>query len=74
MAAGNDFYDRVELTGSRTFSTTARPGNDGTYVIGSGTQADPWQMYNNNIIATDNNDASGNVAVTYAGSGRRRSR
>ena len=66
--SGNDFYDQVELSGSRTFGATARPGNNGTYVIGSGTQADPWQMYNNDNVATDNNDASGNVAVHYAGS------
>lgn len=64
----NDFHDQVELSGSRTFSTTARPGNNGTYVIGSGTQADPWRMYDNNVVATDNNDSRGNVAVHYAGS------
>jgi len=68
----SDFYDRVELTGNRTFTATGRGGGN-VYVIGAGvagaeTNASqgPWRMYNNSTLASDNGDDAGNVAVTYA--------
>ena len=70
----NDFYDRVELTGTRTFTTTSRGGGN-FYVIGTGVAGTennafegPWRMYNNSTIASDNGDDAGNVDVTYPGS------
>lgn len=74
-ASGNDtstdFWDRVELTGSRTFTATSRGGGN-VYVIGNGTNTSealastgPWRMYDNAVIAGDNGDNSGNIAVTY---------
>jgi hypothetical protein len=75
-AGGNqsaDFYDRVELTGNRTFTATGRGGGN-VYVIGTGVAGSennanegPWRMYNNSTVASDNGDNAGNVAVTYAG-------
>lgn len=69
-----DFYDRVELSGSRSFTTTTRSGSN-KYVIGTGVAGSennanegPWRMYNNSTVATDNGDTSGNVNVTYNGS------
>ncbi|MCW2737137.1 hypothetical protein [Nocardioides sp.] len=75
--AGNnrsaDFWDRVELSGTRTFTATSRDV-DNVYVIGAGvsgaessTTEGPWRMYDNGVVATDNGDASGNIEVTYVG-------
>jgi hypothetical protein len=68
--AGNssDFYDRVELTGTPSYTFTARQGNN-TYVIGSGTSADPWRMYDQDVATNDTgtNSNRGNVNLTYAG-------
>ncbi len=75
-AGGNqsaDFWDRVELTGNRTFTATSRGGGN-VYVIGTGVAGSennanegPWRMYNNSTVASDNGDDDGNIAVTYAG-------
>lgn len=69
----NDFYDRVELSGSRSFTTKAR-GTNTSYVIGTGVAGaentageGPWRMYNDSTVANDNGDDSGNVNVTYNG-------
>lgn len=75
-AAGNnqsgDFWDRVELTGNRTFTATGRGGAN-FYVVGTGVAGTennnsegPWRMYNNSTVALDNGDNSGNVKATYA--------
>ncbi len=57
---GNDFWDRVELSGARTFTTTPRPGNNnGSYILGAGTLADPWRMYDQDVVAPDNNSNAG---------------
>lgn len=64
--SGNDYRDQVELTGVRTAVATSRVGG-GFYVVGSGTQASPWQMYDDDIPAADSADDRGNLAVTYPG-------
>jgi hypothetical protein len=64
--SANDYRDQVELTGVRTGVATARGGGN-FYVVGAGTQASPWQMYDNDTAAGDSADARGNLAVTYAG-------
>ncbi|CUR62238.1 exported hypothetical protein [metagenome] len=64
----NDFYDQVELTGTRSYTFTSRGGGN-TYVIGAGTQNDPWHMYNDDTVANDSgaNSDRGNVNLTYPG-------
>jgi hypothetical protein len=64
--SGNDYRDQVELTGVRTAVATSRAGG-GSYVVGSGTQASPWQMYDDDVPAADSADNRGNLAVTYPG-------
>jgi hypothetical protein len=64
--SGNDYRDQVELTGVRTAVATSRGGGN-FYVVGSGTQASPWQMYDDDTAAGDSGDARGNLAVTYPG-------
>jgi hypothetical protein len=53
-----DFWDRIELSGVRTFVSAAN-------VTGQGTQAQPWYLNNDDNDLGDTSSA-GNVTVTYA--------
>ncbi|GAA5114410.1 hypothetical protein GCM10023339_20020 [Alloalcanivorax gelatiniphagus] len=71
--SSSDFYDQVELTGNRTGTPTR--GGSGSWwnpyfdhVEGDGTPTDPWRMRDQNTVADDNGDNTGNIAVHYPGS------
>ena len=56
----NDWWDRVELTGTRTAALDAN-------LEGTGVFNDPWR-YKTDNTNVDNDSSGGNVKVTYAGS------
>lgn len=65
--SNSDYRDEIELSGTRTAVATSRGGGN-FYVVGSGTSADPWHMYNDDTAASDSGDNRGNLQVAYTGS------
>ena len=55
----NDWYDRVELSGTRNYASAP-------HVLGQGTQASPW-LYDDNDTNVNITAGGGNVTVTYPG-------
>lgn len=73
---GNNWWDRVELDGTRTAAAVSRGGNNGNYVIGAGTNTNentttsgPWRFYDgdSNIANFGAGSNVANLTVTYAG-------
>ena len=56
----NDFWDQVELSGTRSFTHA-------THVTGAGTLASPWH-YDDNDTSLGDTSTQGTVKVTYSGS------
>jgi hypothetical protein len=68
----NGWYDRIELSGSRSFSVNERTVTwfgytfkVGDHVLGSGTLNDPWRYYDSNTVIPNSGDSRGDVRVTY---------
>ena len=56
---GADWWDRVELTGTRTYSAASN-------INGTGVQSDAWRIDTSNTTIPDTGNSAGNVRVTYA--------
>jgi hypothetical protein len=74
-STAGQWYDQLELSGTRTGTSTARDGQEnnppygaGPFLLGSGTAADPWRMHRDDHGADETNDDDGNLAVAYSGS------
>ena len=58
------WWDRVELTGARTFVVAPR-GRRNTHILGSGVQGAPWYHYDSDTVLPNSGDSRGTVTVTY---------
>lgn len=70
----DNWWDRVELTGTRTGTAVSRGNNQGNFVIGDGTNtaensatSGPWRFYSDDVNIANVGDNSANLAVTYSG-------
>lgn len=66
---GSSWYDQVEASGTRTFTVTPR-NLGGTYVIGDGTNGNPWRYRDDNTQLANSGTSRGNVTLTYSGTVR----
>ena len=58
------WWDRVELTGARTFEVAPR-GRRNTHILGSGVQGAPWYHHDSDTVLPNSGDSRGTVTVTY---------
>ncbi len=71
-SSGSNWYDQLEASGTRTFTVTARPNNQGggTYVVGDGTNGNAWRFVDGTTTLGNTGSNRGNVTMTYAGTVR----
>ena len=60
----NGWWDRVELSGPRTFTVEPRNKRN-NHILGTGVEGDPWHYHDADTVLANSGDVRGQVAVRY---------